>query len=305
MDALPIPRRRLPLAAAGLAAAPGLAQAAGAHRFRQGEFEVTVVTDGYISLPARVVAPDATPAELAALLRRLEAEGEVVRARANIPVLRRGAELILIDTGGGRLFGPNDGKLPASLAEAGIDPASVTRVVFTHAHPDHLWGTLDAAGRLRFPNAAYHVGAAEWDFWTDPDFRSRMPEALHGFALGAQRDLGAFRDRAVMTRSGDEIVPGLRALDTAGHTPGHLSFEVSGGEGLLIAGDVATSEIVSFEHPRWHFGNDQDGERAIATRTRLLDRAATDRTKLLGYHWAFPGLGFAERAGPAFRFIPA
>ena len=71
---------------------------------------------------------------------------------------------------------------------------------------------------LRFPNATYFVGAAEWDYWMDPEYRVNMPAELHAFAEGAQRDLRAVRDRIVMLRPGDDIVPGLRAIDTAGHT---------------------------------------------------------------------------------------
>ena len=104
---------------------------------------------------------------------------------------------------------------------------------------------------------------------------------------------------------GDDIVPGIRALDTAGHTPGHLSFEVTGGEGLLIAVDVANNEVVSFEHPDWPFGYDTLPDIAIKTRRALLDRAAADRTKLLGYHWAYPGVGYAVRRADAFAFTPA
>ncbi len=105
-----------------------------------------------------------------------------------------------------------------------------------------------------------------------------------------------------MLQAGDEIVTGLRALATPGHTPGHLSFEVAGGEGLLITVDAANNEIVSFEHPDWRFGYDTDPELGIRTRGKLLDRAATDRTRLLGYHWAYPGVGFAEHHRGAFHF---
>ena len=110
---------------------------------------------------------------------------------------------------------------------------------------------------------------------------------------------------AALLRSGDEVLTGLRALDTAGHTPGHLSFELAGQEGLLLTADVATNEIVSFEHPDWKFGYDTLPEHAIVTRRQLLDRAATDKLKLLGYHWAYPGIGYAERKNGAFRFVSA
>jgi glyoxylase-like metal-dependent hydrolase (beta-lactamase superfamily II) len=138
----------------------------------------------------------------------------------------------------------------------------------------------------------------------DRDFFRTRPQALHGFARGAQRDLGAISDRVVMLKPGDDVVTGIRALDTAGHTPGHLSFEVSGGEGLIITADAATSEIVAFEHPEWAFGYDTLPDLAIMNRKRLIDRAAADKTKLLGFHWTYPGVGHVQTSGSAYRFNP-
>ena len=275
------------------------------YSFRHGAFDITVLSDGFITIPRDILLTDGAPGEQAALLTRLDTAGDAVRPKANIPALRTGKDLILIDIGAGHKYQPTDGRLADNLAAAAINPGAVTKVVFSHAHPDHIWATLDESGRLRFPNAAYYVGAAEWDFWTDPDYLTKMPPALHEFARGAQRDLGAVRDRVVMLQPGDEVVTGLRALATPGHTPGHLSFEAEGGDGLLIAVDVANNEVVSFEHPDWRFGYDTDPDLAIRTRSKLLDRVAKDRTRLLGYHWAYPGVGFAERRGGGFHFTPS
>lgn len=132
-----------------------------------------------------------------------------------------------------------------------------------------------------------------------------MPDVLHPFAIGAQRDLSAVRERVVMLKPGDEVISGIAALDTAGHTPGHLSFEVAGGEGLIITADAATNHVISFEHPTWRFGYDMLPDVAIRNRSSLLDKAATDGLKLLGYHWAYPGVGYAERSGDAYRFAPS
>jgi glyoxylase-like metal-dependent hydrolase (beta-lactamase superfamily II) len=142
------------------------------------------------------------------------------------------------------------------------------------------------------------------EFLDGSRFLQQNPEAIHGFGRGAQRDLGAVKDRVVMLKPGDDVVTGIRALDTAGHTPGHLSFEISGGEGLIITADATTSEIVALEHPDWKFGYDSIPDVAIRNRKRLIDRAAVDKTKLLGFHWTYPGVGFVEASGSAYRFIP-
>jgi glyoxylase-like metal-dependent hydrolase (beta-lactamase superfamily II) len=272
--------------------------------FRHGEFDVTVVSDGYLSIPGEIFTPDVTPVIRAQTLSRLDAHADIVHTPTNISILRSDKDLVLFDIGGGSRYQPSDGRLVQNLQNAGFDAAAVTKIVFTHAHPDHIGATLAEDGHLQFPNATYFVGAAEWDFWMDPDFFSRNPEGLHGFALGAQRDLGAIRDRVVMVKPGDDVITGIRALDTAGHTPGHLSFEISGGDGLIITADAATSEIVAFEHPEWKFGYDTLPDIAIANRKRLIDRAAKDKTKLLGFHWTYPGVGHAEASATAYRFIP-
>jgi glyoxylase-like metal-dependent hydrolase (beta-lactamase superfamily II) len=302
-----IHRRQLREDSCAVAAAPSPARASAAanHQFKQGKFDITVLSDGYITIPGNILVPDGTAQQRATLLSRVDSLDGMVKPKTNIPVIRVGMDLILVDIGAGHRYQPSDGKLTDNLKVANIDPESVTKVVFSHAHPDHIWATLNEDGSLRFPNASYYVGAAEWDFWMDPDYLTKMPAVLHDFAKGARRDLRAIQERVIMLKPGDEVVSGLRAIDTAGHTPGHLSFEVEGGDGLLIAVDVANNEIVSFEHPDWRFGYDTISELGIRTRRRFLDRAATDRTKLLGYHWTYPGVGYAERNGSAFRFMPS
>jgi glyoxylase-like metal-dependent hydrolase (beta-lactamase superfamily II) len=275
------------------------------YRFVQGAFAITVVSDGFITVPIDIVAPEGSPEERSEILRRTgNAKAGLVESKTNIPIIRKGNDLIVVDIGSGDKYQPSDGRLSANLQAAGIDADAINKVVFTHAHPDHVWGTLTVDGSLRFPNATYFVGAAEWDYWMDPDYRSNMPTELHAFAEGAQRDLRAIRDRVVMLKPGNDIVTGLRAVDTAGHTPGHLSLELAGGEGLIITADAATNEIASFQHPRAKFGYDTIPDLAIRNRAHLIERAATDRTKLLGYHWTYPGVGFAERKGKAFRYVP-
>jgi glyoxylase-like metal-dependent hydrolase (beta-lactamase superfamily II) len=281
------------------------ASAPGNYCFMQGEFEVTIVSDGYITVPIDIVAPEGSPEERNDILIHTgDIKTSLVESKTNIPIIRNANDLIIVDIGSGDKYQPSDGRLSANLDAAGIDAGAITRVVFTHAHPDHVWGTLTGNGSLRFPNATYYVGAAEWNFWMDPDYRNNMPSVLHEFAKGAQRDLGAIRDRVVMLKPGDDIVMGLRALDTAGHTPGHLSLEMAGGEGLIISADAATNEIASFRHPKSPFGYDTIPDLAISNRARLIDRAATDRIKLLGYHWTYPGVGFAERKGNGYRYVP-
>ena len=273
-------------------------------RTRNGDFDITVISDGHLTIPDGIFTADATPQQRENVLARLDTDVGFVNAPTNIPLIRHKNDLIAFDIGGGHRYQSTDGKFLRNLRAAGFDETAVTKVVFTHAHPDHIGATLAEDGNLQFPNATYFVGAKEWDFWMDPDFFRKMPEAFHEFGRGTQRDLSAIRDRVVMIRPGDDVVTGIRAIDTPGHTPGHLSFEIDGGDGLIIAADVATSEVVGIENPDWKFGYDTDPDIAIRTRKRLIDRAAADKVKLLGFHWTYPGIGFVEASGRAHRFIP-
>lgn len=290
-------------AGAALPLLPKGVYAAETHRFTHGAFDIAVVSDGFLTLPVGIVLPDAAPEERDGIMRRLGGTPERAPFHTNIPLIRTGGDLIVVDNGSGGNFQASAGKLSANLATAGIDSAEVTKVVFTHVHPDHAGGTIGMDGTLTFPNAQYFVSEREWAFWTNPDYEKIMPKALHGFARGAQRDLFAVKDRLTLVRPGDEIVSGMQVLDTRGHTPGHISLELEGGDGLVISGDAATSNIVFFEHPDWHFGFDTDPDLALKTRKMLIDRAATEKLTLLGYHWSYPGIGRAERNGNAYRFV--
>ena len=265
-----------------------------------------MVRDGHLIFPASAIEPDAPPEELKALLEAADQlQGDNAMPAANAVLIRSGSDLILFDTGSGPSFQPTAGKLPESLAAAGIEPSQITKVVFTHGHLDHIGGTVAEGGALRYPNASYYVNGAEWDFWMDTTLISKMPAEMHGFIIGAQGVFGAVKDRVTMLKPGDDIVTGIRLLDTAGHTPGHASVEVAGGEGLIIVADAAVNPVVFFEHPEWRFSFDAIPDLAVENRKKLLDRAAADKIKLLGFHWKYPGVGYAERKDSAYRYVPA
>jgi len=292
------------LIAAGLLPKDVLAQAA-PHTFTHGDVTIMVVSDGHLTLPVSLLGPNASPEEVKALLTALGVTGDTIQPAASPTLIKAGNDLILFDTGSGVGLYETAGKLKETLAAANIDPASVTKVVFTHAHPDHLFGT-SVDGALAFPNAAHYVAQAEWDFWTHPDTPGKLPEQMRPIALGAQKHLGATKDKVTLVKPGDEIAAGITVIDSKGHTPGHVSFAVPGdGGGLIIMGDVIPNPQVYFVHPEWHFGFDADKDHAVATRKAILDRAATDKVKLLGYHWTYPGLGYAERDGTVYKFVPA
>ena len=169
------------------------------------------------------------------------------------------------------------GKIAESLKAAGTDASAITKVIFTHAHPDHLWGNLGADGKPIFANASFHVAETEWNFWAAPDLAGKMPKDMEGMVKTTQAQLAAIKDKVAMFKPGAEVLPGINVLDTAGHTPGHVSFELAGGDGLIITADAIVNPQIFFPHPDWKFGFDADPGTAIANRKKLLDMAQPER----------------------------
>jgi glyoxylase-like metal-dependent hydrolase (beta-lactamase superfamily II) len=277
---------------------------AGPHNFKHGAFDLTVVSDGTLQLPLAIVSPDAKPEELKALMGAAVLPGDMFAPEVNVVLAKSGNDVILFDAGAGN-FAATAGKLQESLKAAGVDPATITKVIFTHAHPDHLFGAMGADGRPVFSNASFHMAETEYNFWAAPDLASKMPDQMKGMVTGIQGQFVGLKDKLAMFKPGAEVVPGVGVIDTAGHTPGHVSFELAGGDGLILTGDAIAVPSVFFAHPEWKFGFDSDGELAGKNRRALLENAASGKKKMLGYHWAYPGLGMAEAKDNAFVYVAA
>ncbi|SMX40645.1 MBL fold metallo-hydrolase [Maliponia aquimaris] len=302
------------LALPALVATPARAQAIGgpasanpAHfRFTLGEAVLTVVSDGHLEIPAAGLGVNADPEEVKAFLESYFLSTEMNYSHTNHLVVQSGDATVLVDVGSGNRFLPTSGRLMANLESAGIDPASITHVVFTHAHPDHIWGIRDDFDEAIFPDAAYYIGGTERDFWLQDGLVDRVTPDLQQFVVGAVNSLNVEGAEWELTSDGTEIVPGVRVIDTPGHTPGHMSVVVeSGGKQLIALGDCMTHAWMSTTRPDWVGSSDMDAEQTVATRRRLLDMAAADRMAVLGYHFPFPGVGHIAREGDAFRFVPA
>lgn len=288
---------------AGVAAAvPGRALALGEAAL--GAKSLTMMSDGNLVLPIDFVFGEVPREEVEKLLTAHGDPTDALRPDCNVTLLRDGERVVLFDVGSGPNFMASAGRLAESMAEAGIDPSEVTDVVFTHAHPDHLWGLVDDFDELVFADANYHINRVEWEFWRADDTLSKMPEARKTFVVGAQSRLEILEDRINLFDHGAEVLPGIEAVDTSGHTEGHTSFAVwDGSQSVMILGDAITSAAVSFARPDWPSGSDHDAARGAQTRVRLLDRLAGEQTQIIGFHLPHPGLGRVERDGGAYRYI--
>ncbi|KUF11000.1 MBL fold metallo-hydrolase [Pseudoponticoccus marisrubri] len=275
-------------------------------RFTLGEAALTVVSDGRLEIPADGLGVNADPAEVQAFLRRHFLSTETNYSHTNHLVIELGAAKVLVDLGSGNRFMPTAGALMGNLERADIDPASITHVVITHAHPDHIWGVRDDFDEAILPDAQYFLGRAERDFWMQEGLASTVPADLQQFVVGAVNSIQVEGAEWQLLAHEQEVAPGIRVIDTPGHTPGHIAVVVeSAGQQLIALGDSMNHAYMNFAHPDWVNSFDMDGAQTVATRRRLLDMAATDRMAVLGYHFPFPGVGHVMAEGDSYRFVPA
>ncbi|MBP2671153.1 MAG: hypothetical protein H6Q85_1219, partial [candidate division NC10 bacterium] len=157
-----------------------------------------------------------------------------------------------------------------------------------------------------FPNATVYVGAIEYKFWMDPAVIDKLPEARRPLAKRVQEMFPLMKDKVQLFEGDKEIVPGIRPIDSWGHSPGHTSFHVSSGnDQLIVLGDVVTVPALFARNPSWHAVVDQDAPMAEATRRKLLDRAVADKTTVTGYHFPFPAAGKIAKDGNGYVFVAA
>ena len=281
------------------------------YRFKLGGFEVATVLDAKAirdGLHPHYGA-NASVDDVHALARANNIDTQRFE-HPNIPtIVNTGQELILFDTGNGAL--PREyeqlskrlppGQTAERLAAAGYKPEDIDVIVLTHGHPDHIGG-LTEGGKPVFPKARYVFGAAEFDFWK----RGENVREARKF----NRELYVkiclpLADRSTFIMPGDEVVPGITAVDAAGHSPGLLAFHIeSNGKRFMLTADTFTQYVMAVHRPEWHFEMDDDKDKAVATRKRMLDMLAAEKLFFAGFHMPFPGIGYVEKGQSGYRWVP-
>jgi glyoxylase-like metal-dependent hydrolase (beta-lactamase superfamily II) len=277
---------------------------------RMGGFQVTTLLD------SRIVRAGLSPTHggeaMAQDVRKLAQASRIDPDRYEHPfvpvMVHTGTQLVLFDTGNGTLATEReqlrgrvpDGQLVQRMNQAGYRPEDVDIVVITHGHPDHIGGLM-RNGRPVFPNARYVFGAAEFEFWRRGEvreFRKLNRELFMQLAA-------PLADRACFIKPGEEVVSGIHAIDAAGHSPGMMAYLIeSDGKRILVWADTCIHYAISLQRPDLEVDVDDDKEKAAATRKRILDMSVAEDLFVVGYHMPFPSVGFVERAGTGYRWVP-
>ena len=311
-----ISRRDLVLGSAGAALVFGLKgpvsfigaahaqRAADSLKYKVGEIEVFSLHEGAIE---RALAEGYIKnASLDDVKKALTASGigpDKFDTPFTVTAIRTGGKVVLFDTGFGGNGPPTVGKLADNMKAAGLDPAAVSTVVISHFHPDHISGLwVKETNAQVFPNAEILMPEVEYKFWTDPALVEKVPEAARGNVKRIQSTFPTWKNIKQFS-DGAEVVPGVRAIATPGHTVGHTSFLVaSGGQQLFILGDVATIHQLFVRNPGWHSMFDSDGPQAEATRRAFFDRVIAEKGMIAGYHFGFPNVGTLSKDGNGYAF---
>jgi len=281
------------------------------YRFKLGGFEVAAIMDSKVirSGLSPAFGGEAAAGEVKALAKANRIDADRYEHPFTPMIVNTGKELVLFDTGNGSLSAEYDqlkGRLPAGnlvvrMAQAGYKPEDVDVVVLTHGHPDHIGG-LTKGGQAVFPKARYVIGAAEFDFWNKGE---NIREARKFNRELYVKIVVPLANRATFIKPGDPVVPGITAVDAFGHSPGLMAFHIeSEGKRLLNWADTCNHYVVAIQRPELHLDVDDDKEKAAATRKRILDMAASDGLMVAGFHMPFPGLGWIEKTGGAYRWVP-
>lgn len=278
--------------------APSVPNGGGFYRFRLGGFTVTLLSDGQVTGPA-FPGWGANPGRQEVYAQFLR-EHFIDPARAVnnfIPMLvDTGRNKVLVDTGNGPGgFARGVGRLATHLQLSGISSDEIDTIFITHGHPDHING-LTGGGAPQFPNARLVMGETEYNFWAG---QPNPSEAV-------RTNLVALRSRFTLVGPQHEIVPGVTAVPTPGHTVGHMAVLVtSGGTGLMHFGDAGGHFLLSLRFPEHYLGFDADKELVVKTRREMFHQAAADRLIVVGYHFPWPGVGYIRRRETHFEFVPA
>ncbi len=295
-----------PLASAAAPAKQGT-QVPGFYRMALGEVEVTALYDGYVALDPKLLK-GASAKDIQSLLARMFVDtSHGMQTAVNAYLLNTGANLILIDTGAAKCFGPTLGGIGDNIRAAGYRTDQIDTVLLTHLHGDHACGLVTAEGKPAFPKATVYAAQEEAAYWLDKEAATKAPKEAQSSFKTAQDAVAPYvaAGKFKQFKAGDTIVPGVVAVAEPGHTPGHSGYLVSSGnQQMLVWGDLVHSHAVQFAHPEVAIEFDTDSKQAVATRNQIFADAAKKKLWVAGAHLPFPGIGHVRQDRNGYAWVP-
>jgi glyoxylase-like metal-dependent hydrolase (beta-lactamase superfamily II) len=287
-------------------AAAAAAQAPGFYKYKVGDITVTAINDGFFNRPLEGFIRNAELPAVQSAMSAAFLPTNAVPIPFNTLVVETGGKVVLLDTGNGNVGAPTSGTWMTNFKAAGFDPAKVDSVVISHFHGDHINGLRLRDGSAVFPNAEIQVPTPEWAFWMSDERMNAAPEAVRGGFQNARRVFAPIAANVKRFEPGAEVAPGVTSMAAFGHSPGHTVFVVSSGNAkLTYMADVTNHPALFVRNPDWSAIFDMDADAARATRRRLLDMAASEKTRVHFYHAPFPSNGFIAKDGNGFQLVPA
>ena len=289
------------------ASAPkAITQAPGIYRMKLGDYQVTALYDGVWRVPIDdAFVRNAPRSAVNTALGAAFLPPNVLQVTFTVLLVNTGSRLILIDTGTAGQVANTAGFMMAHLAAAGIEAGAIDTILISHFHPDHIDGLKTKDGEKVFANAEVFVPEPEWAYWMDDTEMNKAPDRIKVYFRNARRIFSDIAKNVRHFKPGAEVAPGIVSMPAFGHTPGHTAFAVaSGNRSLLVMGDAVRNPYLFARHPEWQPAFDMDGPLAVATRKRMLDRAAADRMLVEAYHFPFPACGHIARSGKGYDFVP-
>jgi glyoxylase-like metal-dependent hydrolase (beta-lactamase superfamily II) len=276
------------------------------YRYKVGDFEVTALNEGVVrnATPANMAVNKTLPDVQKALGDAFLPTDHVIN-QFNTIVVNTGKNLVLIDSGFGDSGPPTGNNLLSNMSAAGIDPKNIDTILVSHFHGDHISGIRAKGGAANYPNAEIMVPSGEWQFWNDASNQAKVIDNFKPGFANVKRVFEPVAKDVKQFEHGKELVPGITAVDSRGHSPGHTAFLVASGNGkLLVTSDTVNHQIL-IRNPEWSLWADMDAAMAVTARKRLLDMAATDKIQISAYHLPFPSTGFISKRGDGYEFHPA
>lgn len=303
----------LPKAPARAAAPLADKQAPSFYRYKVGDAQVNAISDGVNTFPLpNTFVLNASKDEINAALEKAFLPKDKMSIHFSPLVINTGGKLVVVDTGNGPgAFASskgNVGQFASNMASAGLDPKAIDIVVISHFHGDHINGLLTADNMPAFPNAEVLVPAAEWKYFMDDGEMSKQAtDRMKGVFANARRVFDAgLKKKVTPYEAGKDVAPGLQAVATLGHTPGHSSFILSSGsDKVFIQSDVTNHPTLFVTHPGWHLMFDQDPAMAETTRRKVYDMLVADKMRVQGFHFPFPANGYVSKDGSGYQLVPA